>query len=149
MRDLPKLNLPAIRLRGRRNGDRTEVWCDVRRCWLVLTPEEWVRRHLAAYLVAACGADPLHLVEEYPVSLNGQPQRADVVVTDRQGRPLLLAECKAPNVAIGTATLDQAVRYNSVVGARYVVLTNGLTHCCYRMEEGRCEPLEGFPRLDE
>lgn len=148
MRDLPKLNLPAIRLRGRRNGDRTEVWCDVRRCWLVLTPEEWVRRHLVAYLVAACGADPLRIVEEYPVPLNGQPQRADVVVVDRQGGPLLLAECKAPAVAIGAATLDQAVRYNSVVGARYVVLTNGLTHYCYRTEEGRCEPLEGFPRLD-
>lgn len=147
MAELPKLRFPAIRLRGRRSGDRTEVWCDVRRCWLVLTPEEWVRRHLVAYLVAACGAEPLRIVEEYPVPLNGQPQRADVVVVDRAGHPLLLAECKAPSVAVGPATLDQAVRYNSVLGARYVVLTNGLTHYCYEMTEGRCEPLAGFPSL--
>lgn len=148
MKELPKLAFPAIRLRGRRTNGRTEVWSSVRGCWLVLTPEEWVRRHLVAFLAAGCGAEPLRIVEEYPVPLNGQPQRADVVVVDDTGRPLLLAECKAADVAIGQATLEQAVRYNSVLGARYLVLTNGLKHYCYcRSEEGAYRPLAEFPSL--
>lgn len=148
MKELPKLAFPAIRLRGRRTNGRTEVWCAARGCWLVLTPEEWVRRHLVAYLVAACGAEPLRIVEEYPVPLNGQPQRADVVVVDAAGAPLLVAECKAAGVGIDRAVFDQAVRYNSVLGARYLVLTNGLKHYCFRHDEaGRYEQLAGFPVL--
>ena len=144
---LPALRFPPVQLRARRRGSTTEVWDPLRGLYLVLTPEEWVRQHLIAYLTASCGVQPLRIVQEYAVPLNGQPQRADVVVVDRAGHPLLLAECKAPSVAVGPATLDQAVRYNSVLGARYVVLTNGLTHYCYEMTEGRCEPLAGFPSL--
>lgn len=148
MSSLPRLNFPAIRLRARERGGVTEVWCETRRAWLVLTPEEWVRRHLVAYLVERCGASPQRIVEEYPVPLNGQPQRADVVVVDEAGRPLLVAECKAADVAIGRATLEQAVRYNSVLGARYIVLTNGLKHYCYRCDgEGGYRPLDRFPQL--
>lgn len=93
---LPKLNFPAIRLRARQRGDNVEVWDALRGQYLVLTPEEWVRQHLVAYLVSHCGAQPGRLVAEYAVALNGQPQRADVVVVDDGGRPLLVAECKAP-----------------------------------------------------
>lgn len=147
MSQLPELKFPAIRLRARRSGEQVEVWDDLRGVFLVLTPEEWVRRHLIAYLVAHCGAPAPRIVQEYAVSLNGQPQRADVVVVDDCARPLLLAECKAPGVAIGQQTFSQAVRYNSVVGARYVVLTNGLKHYCWHYCEGRYEQLPGFPDL--
>ena len=116
--------------------------------WLVLTPEEWVRQHLKGHLVAACGVIPTRMVAEYPVSLNGQAQRADLVVVDDAGKPLLLAECKAPEVPIDRSTLDQAVRYNSVLGARYLILTNGLRHYCYEcVGEGCCQPLADFPKL--
>ncbi len=82
------------------------------------------------------------------MALNGQPQRADVVVVDDAGAPLLLAECKAPAVKIDARVLDQAVRYNSVLGARYLVLTNGLTHRCYACSPERgYAALEHFPRL--
>ena len=80
MSALPKLNFPAIRLRARRRGDGVEVWDSLRGIYLVLTPEEWVRQHLIAYLTAYCGVQPKRIVQEYAVALNGQPQRADVVV---------------------------------------------------------------------
>ena len=80
MSGLPKLNFPAIRLRARRRGDGVEVWDSLRGIYLVLTPEEWVRQHLIAYLTAYCGVQPKRIVQEYAVALNGQPQRADVVV---------------------------------------------------------------------
>ncbi len=148
MSALPKLNFPPVRLRARMRGGRTEVWDDLRGVWLVLTPEEWVRRHLVAYLAAHCGAQPRRIVEEYAVPLNGQPQRADVVVAGDDARPLLLAECKAPGVRIDRRTLAQAVRYNSVLGARYIVLTNGLRHYCCEYRAGKYLSLNGFPRLD-
>ena len=80
MSALPKLNFPAIRLRARRREGQVEVWDDLRGIYLVLTPEEWVRRHLIAYLVSHCGVLPKRVVQEYAVPVNGQPQRADVVV---------------------------------------------------------------------
>lgn len=145
----PKLNFPPVKLRARRQGAQTEVWDEWRGCYLVLTPEEWVRRHLLVFLVERCGACAKRIVQEYPVRLNGQPQRADVVVVDAAGQPLLLAECKAPDVKLDGRTLAQAVRYNSVLGARYILLTNGLNHYCYACHDGQCLPLGAFPDLSD
>ena len=147
MSELPKLNFPAIRLRARRRGDGVEVWDSLRGIYLVLTPEEWVRQHLIAYLTAYCGVQPKRIVQEYAVALNGQPQRADVVVVDDAAEPLLVAECKAPWIPGGRQTLAQAVRYNSVLKARYVVLTNGLTHYCCELRDGEYVQLGAFPRF--
>lgn len=147
MSAFPKLHFPAVKLRARRREGQVEVWDDLRGIYLVLTPEEWVRRHLIGFLISRCAALPKRIVQEYAVSLNGQPQRADVVVVDDRAHPLLLAECKAPAVSIDERTLSQAVRYNSVLGARYVVLTNGLTHYCFEWVDGRCLRMDGFPDL--
>ena len=133
MSELPKLNFPAIRLRARRRGDAVEVWDALRGIYLVLTPEEWVRQHLIAYLVSHCGVLPKRVVQEYAVALNAEP--------------LLLAECKAPGIPVGRQTLAQAVRYNSVLGARYIILTNGLRHYCCECRDGGYVQLDGFPDL--
>ena len=143
MSELPKLNFPAIRLRARRRGEQVEVWDDLRGIYLVLTPEEWVRRHLIAYLVSHCGVLPKRIVQEYAVPVNGQPQRADH--NDVGAEPLVLAECKAPEIRIDERTLSQAVRYNSVLGARFVILTNGRRHYCCEYRDGRYVQLAGFP----
>ena len=144
---MPHLNFPPVRLRARRRGDAVEIWDGLRGIYLVLTPEEWVRQHLIAYLVSACGVLAKRIVEEHAVALNGQPQRADVVVVGDHGEPLLLAECKAPDVPITERTLAQAMRYNSVLGARWIVLTNGLRHFCWEHRDGRYAQLPGFPDL--
>lgn len=147
MAEFEVLNFPKIKLRARVNGVAIEVWDDLRRMWLVLTPEERVRRYLIAYLVSECNAPAHRIVQEYPVRLNGQQQRADVVVVDDGGRPLLLAECKAPEVPVDRSVMAQAVRYNSVLGARYVVVTNGMCHFCYEFSDGKYIPLENFPQF--
>ena len=149
MSGLPKLNFPAIRLRARRRGDGVEVWDSLRGIYLVLTPEEWVRQHLIRLLVERGGVPPGNVSQEYPVALSGTAQRADVVVTGRDGRPCLLAECKAPDVPLGREVFAQAVRYNSVVTAPYVLITNGLLHCCSSLDRstGRYAVVEGLPDL--
>lgn len=147
MHRYPKLNFPAIRLRARQCGDNVEVWDALRGQYLVLTPEEWVRQHLVSFLVSHCGVQPGRIVAECAVTVNGQPQRADVVVVDGCARPLLVAECKAPDVLVDARVLAQVVRYNSVLGARYVVLTNGRVHYCCECRDGRYVQLAGFPDL--
>lgn len=139
--DFPKLALPPCRLRVSERGGELCVWDAMRRRWLVLTPEEWVRRHVLGWL-AGRGFAPVDIAQEHPALVNGQSQRADIVAF-RGGRPVLLVECKAPGVAITQATLDQAFRYNTVLGAPHVMLTNGLTHYIYAASP------DGYERLDE
>ncbi|MBR6759707.1 MAG: type I restriction enzyme HsdR N-terminal domain-containing protein [Alistipes sp.] len=145
---LPKLNFPAIKLRAQERDGYTMVYDSVRNMYVVLTPEEWVRRHLVEYLVTYCKVPLRSIVEEYPVALNGMAQRADVVVMDSQARPLILAECKAPEIKLTQDTILQATRYNAVVGARYIILTNGMKHFCYERGESGYVPLSSFPAFE-
>lgn len=147
MNELPKLNFPPCNPRLTEREGQTMVWDELRRKWLVLTPEEWVRRHLIACLTQQCGAPLYSVCQEYAVCINGQPQRADVVVCDSMGEPLLLAECKEPKVAIDASVRDQAMRYNAVVGARYVLLTNGIALRGWERTDDGYRPLESLPDL--
>ena len=153
MNNYPKLKFPAIRLRASRYGDEVRVWDGVRGKFLVLTPEEWVRRHLVEYLIGHCGAALRSIVEEYPVEINSMPQRADVVVLNTESQPLLLAECKSTDVNLDrretlSEVFAQATRYNAMVKARYIIITNGLRHFCYEATESGYVSLAAFPRLE-
>lgn len=128
----PKLNLPSVTLRARHAGGRIEIWEPLRGKYILLTPEEWVRQHVLNFLTNGCGIAAQRIVCEYPVPLNGQPQRADIVAVDDLAQPMIVVECKAADVAIDDEVLAQAVRYNSVLKARYIMITNGLRHFCYR-----------------
>ena len=148
----PKLNFPKINLRAKSDGNRTLVFDSVRRTYVVLTPEEWVRRHLVEYLIGHCSATIQSIVEEYPVVVNDMAQRADVVVLDSNAQPLLLAECKAPEIALDNPAIAQevflqATRYNAIVKARYIVITNGLRHFCFEHTESGYVAQGSFPKL--
>lgn len=152
MESTPKLNFPRINLRAKLDNGRTLVFDEVRSIYVVLTPEEWVRRHLVSFLIQHCGAPLRSIVEEYLVNLNTMAQRADVVVMDNQAKPFLLAECKAPKINLDNENIlnevfIQATRYNAVVGARYIIITNGLRHFCYERTDGGYTALKVFPRL--
>ena len=147
MNSTPKLNFPPINLRATRDKGRIMVYDNIRRMYVVLTPEEWVRRHLVDYLITHCHAPQLSIVEEYPVNINSTAQRADVVVMDNNAHPLALVECKAPDVKIDSAVFEQATRYNAVVKARYIILTNGMEYYCYEFSDERYLPLNSFPHL--
>lgn len=131
MNRFPVLNLPNIKLRASRRGGCDCVWDGLRGCWLVLTPEEWVRRHVIEWLISDMKIVPVNIIQEYCVSVGGTQQRADIVIVSADRRYAMLVECKAADVDIDAAVLDQAIRYNSVVGARYIMITNGLRHYFY------------------
>lgn len=127
------LNLPSYPYRLRRKADgNIAIWDAMRRRYVVLTPEEWVRQHFVAFLVSHRGYPAGRIGNEISLTLNGMPRRCDTIVYDAQGLPLVLIEYKAPHVAITQDTFDQIVRYNSQFCVPYIVVSNGLTHyCCH------------------
>ena len=144
----PKLNFPAIKLRAKEEDGHTLVFDSIRQMYIVLTPEEWVRRHLVEFLVSWCRVQPTNIIEEYPINLNTMAQRADVVVMGKDAKPLLLAECKAAEINIEDEKIFyQATRYNAVLGAKYILLTNGLKHLCYQQTENGYVKTERLPVL--
>ena len=144
-----KLNYPPIHLRARRGANgRTEIFDAVRGRWLVLTPEEWVRRHVVGYMLSECGFTPQQIVEEYPVSINGMAQRADIVAIGSNQRPLMVVECKEPNVKINDDVLRQVVRYNSILNSRYIVLTNGMETFSGQHDGEAYTPISHFPHFE-
>lgn len=131
----PKLNLPSVRLRVERRSDGVYVWDELRGRFLLLTPEEWVRRHVVELLSTHFDADKYNLAQEYPIKIEGMVQRADIVWTTGTDAPCMLVECKAPDIPINRSVFAQAVRYNSIVGARYIMITNGLDTRIYRVDD--------------
>lgn len=148
MNRFPKLNLPPCRLRVSEEGGRVRVWDDMRSLWLAMTPEEWIRRHVINWLTEGMGAPAERISQEYPVRIQGMKQRADIVVCGGDGGPLMLVECKAPDVAIDAGVYAQAVRYNNIAGARYLMITNGMHHFFYeKTEDGDYAVLKEIPAL--
>lgn len=149
----PRLNLPdsgTLRLK-QTSGGEYRLWDNLRRKWLVATPEEWVRQNFILFLVDHLGYNPLHIRQEYPVTVGVLDQRADIVVCTDSGVPLMLVECKSSDVTLSNSTLDQAVRYNATIKAPYIVLTNGIKHFCFLHnvdEPGRYLPIESIPSAD-
>jgi hypothetical protein len=106
------------------NG-RHYIFDSIRKVWLLLTEEEWVRQCFVAYLVKELSY-PVSLVAlEKELILNDLKKRFDILVYDRQFQPWLLVECKAPKVSLNEHVLQQALRYNITVPVQYILLTNG------------------------
>lgn len=132
---LPKLNLPPISPdRIVMQGDSAEIYDPIRRKWVVLTPEEWVRQHFVDWLVADRRHSPYHIANEYSLRVNELSRRCDTVVFDKFCRPAIVVEYKAPHIAITQRVFDQIARYNISLKARYVVVSNGMEHFCCEID---------------
>lgn len=130
MTQLPPLNLPPVDLKIRREGNLVKVYDPLRRKFVNLTPEEYVRQHFTAWLISGFGYPASVMANEVALDLNGTSKRCDTVVFGPDGRPLMIIEYKAPGVAVTQGVFDQIVRYNMRLKARYLVVSNGMRHYC-------------------
>jgi len=148
---MQKLNLPAYDLRLKREDGKEHVFDSFRGKWLILTPEEHVRQIFAHYLVNELNFPISLMAMEYSLRLNKLHRRCDIIVFDRAGNPLLLVECKAPEVKVTQAVFDQISRYNMVFNVNYLVVTNGLQHYCCKVdyENKKVDFLESIPSYDQ
>jgi hypothetical protein len=126
--DMQKLNLPPCEFRMRYREKKPYIFDPVRRRFVLLTPEEWVRQHFIRYLIDEKKYPESLMAVEKQISLNGKLFRFDLLVYRRNGQPLLIAEFKAPDVKISQDTFDQVVRYNMALKVERVVVSNGLQH---------------------
>ncbi|TZF81492.1 type I restriction enzyme HsdR N-terminal domain-containing protein [Pedobacter sp. BS3] len=128
------LNLPAYPFRMKTENDKVFIFDELRKKYLVLTPEEWVRQHFINYLVLE-KKYPKTLVQlEAGLKLNQLQKRTDVVVFNPHGQKILLVECKAPSVKITQKTFDQIARYNMVHKISLLAVTNGIQHIYCRID---------------
>ncbi|MBT5147262.1 MAG: type I restriction enzyme HsdR N-terminal domain-containing protein [Flavobacteriales bacterium] len=126
--DLPLLNFAKPTLVARKGDKHDEILCLVRKKWVALEPEEWVRQHLIYHLSEKLGYPMGLMAVEHTLILNDVAKRADLVCFNKDRMPVLLAECKAPKITLSQKTLDQAARYNLVLKVPTLLLTNGLKH---------------------
>ena len=129
-----KLNLPAYDFRYRTEGGERKVLDVYRKRFVKLTPEEEVRQRFARYLVEEKGYPASLILTEYALKVNKLSRRCDILVHRPAGHPVLLVECKAPEVKITQASFDQVARYNMAFRLSYLIVTNGLKHYCCRLE---------------
>ena len=122
------LNFPSYTFRVKNSENRTLIFDDVRKKFLVLTPEEWVRQHVVQFLIQEKKYPLSHINVEKQITLNGLKKRYDVVVFKPNGELHILIECKAPEVSISQMTFDQIAQYNFKLNATYLMVTNGLSH---------------------
>ena len=138
----------SIEVRDNPDG-RREVLDPVRRRWVALTPEEWVRQHTIRMLHDRYNY-PLELMQvEGTITVNSQSRRCDIVVYDREGKPWMIVECKQPEVPITQKVCDQACRYNTVLHVPYLLLTNGRQQVIVEvnLREGKLKQLPNMPEF--
>ena len=139
---LPPFNAKIIGGEGRR-----QIFDPVRKKYVALTPEEWVRQHFVNYLVTTKGY-PLELMaNEVQIRLNHTAKRCDTVLYDRLLQPRMIVEYKAPTVEITQDVFEQIVRYNMALHVKYLVVSNGIRHICCEIDylKGSCEFLSEVP----
>lgn len=125
---MQKLNFPDYTFRFKNSENKLAIFDGVRKKFVILTPEEWVRQHVVTYLLNDLMYPKSYLNVEKLLKINGLSKRYDIVVYNTDGSVFLLVECKAPSVAITQITFDQIARYNMAAKAQYMMVTNGINH---------------------
>lgn len=148
---MENLNLPPFDVKVDFTGRFPRVYDTLRQKLVALTPEEWVRQHFVNFLIAHLGYPRSLMANEIGIELNNTRRRCDTVVFDREGAPLVIVEYKAPEVTITQEVFDQVVRYNMVLQARYLMVSNGLCHYCVKVDykEKKVEFLAEIPPYGE
>ena len=129
-----ELNLPSFDIRLQRDDEGVKIFDRLRKKFIILTPEEWVRQHFVNYLINHKGFPESLIANEIGITLNGTRRRCDTVVFDKHGSPMVIVEYKASSIVISQSTFDQIVRYNMVLHARYLIVSNGMNHYCCRID---------------
>ena len=144
---MQKLLYPSAEFRIQRRSGKLQIFDPVRRKFVQLTPEEWIRQHILYFLIETLGYPRALIASESGLKYNKMSKRSDVVVYTNEGDAFLLVECKASHINISQNTMDQLSVYNQVLNARYLAVTNGLQHfiACVDYESRTYQWLEKFP----
>ena len=125
---MKNLNFPSYNFRIKNSENKTHIFDEIRKKFVVLQPEEWVRQNCIQFLINEKNF-PVNLINvEKVVRINGLNKRYDIIAYNSDGSIFLIVECKAPKVKISQSAFDQIARYNLTLKASYLMVTNGLNH---------------------
>jgi len=125
---MQELNFPSYAFRLKSSENKTLIFDIIRKKYVVLTPEEWVRQHVLRFLLEEKNYPASLIAVERQLKIHTRTKRTDIVVYNTQGTPEVLIECKAPSVKITQDAFDQIARYNLTANSSYLMVTNGLSH---------------------
>ena len=131
---MQELNLPRYEISVKRNGERLTIFDFLRRRHVALTPEEWVRQHFVHFLVEHKGYPKGLLANEVELSVGEKNLRCDSILYDPSLKPRMIVEYKAPSVIVTQKVFQQIATYNLLLHVDYLVVRNGLTHYCVKMD---------------
>ncbi|MGA9638278.1 type I restriction enzyme HsdR N-terminal domain-containing protein [Flavobacterium sp.] len=131
---MQQLNFPSYSFRFKNSENKVSIFDEIRKKFIILTPEEWVRQHVVRFLLEEKKIPKSLINVEKVLFVNGLRKRYDVVVFNSDGSINILVECKAPEVKIAQATFDQIARYNMTMNATLLMVSNGLNHYFCQMD---------------
>ena len=124
------LNLPAFNTKITNREGKNVIFDVIRKRYVALTPEEWVRQHFVNYLITHKGFPQMLMANEVNLNLNGTKKRCDTVLYKRDLSARMIIEYKAPHIEITQQVFDQITRYNMVLKVDYMIVSNGIQHYC-------------------
>jgi len=144
-----QLNLPAISPKLKKEQGKVWIFDNIRKKFVVLTPEEWVRQHFVHHLIQNHHYPKSLFRIESSLTYNKLQKRSDILIRDREGKPWMLVECKSSSIKLTQKAFNQIAVYNMTVGANYLAVTNGMIHYCWKAPEDGKEPvfLNEFPEF--
>ncbi len=131
---MQKLNFPSYKFRLKNSENKMHIFDEIRKKFIVLQPEEWVRQHTVQFLIQNKGYPKTLINVEKELIINNLKKRYDIVIFYPDGNIHLIVECKAPKIKIQQNTFDQIARYNLALNATYLMVTNGLEHYFCKMD---------------
>lgn len=131
---MQQLNFPIYPFRIKNSENKLSIFDDIRKKFIVLTPEEWVRQHCVQFLIVEKKYPKSLINVEKELLINGRKKRYDIVVYNTDGSIHVLIECKAPKIPITQKTFDQIAQYNLKLNANLLMVTNGLNHYYCQMD---------------
>lgn len=145
-----KLNFPDYQFNIQKMNDTVMIFDRVRKKFVKLTPEEWVRQHILQYLIDSCSLPATRISVEKQLKIHGMLKRFDAVIIGKSAQPIMLIECKAPTISIDNKVFEQAVRYNLSLKVPFLLLTNGLRHMTIECDHdlNSCRHIGDLPRTD-
>src|SRR5690554_2827060 len=148
---MQELNLPTYQFKFKVEDKRTKIFDTIRKRFFVLTPEEWVRQNFIEYLINEKNYLKGLIAIEKGLKLHGLQKRTDILIYSKAGKPLLMVECKAPDVKINQTVFDQIGRYNIHFKLPYLIVTNGIEHYCAMIDFDKKDFsfLSDIPNYDE
>ena len=131
---MQKLNFPAYNFRFKNSENKVSIFDRIRKKFIILTPEEWVRQHTIQYLLEEKKYPKSHINVEKLIKVNDTNKRYDIIIFNPNGSILLIVECKSPSIKITQEVFDQIARYNLTLNAQYLMITNGIDHYYCQMD---------------